>query len=400
MSKKLFHRPFGLYLLGVLVVALTVTSLSLLTFTKSGHSFAQVPKLAISPNRASPGSTVTVTGFEYPANTKMEIYFQNRAYGVTRAVTNAGGFFTSSLKLPKTYTGGSPYVYAASGDKMTKMQLSFAKPSLVMTDASNATDASSGSSGLASLVGKGFSANAPVHLALLKGKSSLNVGNVATDSEGNFTFQMHISDIPPDRASILRATGVDQNATIQLRRPPTIRLTRTAGQVGTGTTVIGDNFWGREIVDVLFDRTRVAIARANWRGHFVINFRVPPGPLGFNRVSARGRRSRRLVYTTFRLFVLPPFAFLRPGDYGAPGERITAIGIRFTRRGRVELLLIRSKPTHSAVGTLLGHTTASSDGIVRITFSVPHSVSPGHGYSVLLIDMASGNSTSIPFYIR
>src|ERR1700753_3278581 len=108
MVKKPLKRPLWIGFVGVVVVFMM---LLLFGYVSSNQSSAQEAKLSIGPNPVSPGSVVMVTGFKYAAAKKVDVYFQSRANGVVRTVTNVGGFFNVALRLSKKYIDGPSYVY-------------------------------------------------------------------------------------------------------------------------------------------------------------------------------------------------------------------------------------------------------------------------------------------------
>lgn len=74
---------------------------------------ASFPIIQITPGQAGPGDTITVEGFNYPANTEIELYFEKtREFRISDLIetvtTDEDGYFSTELVVIETWTGGDP----------------------------------------------------------------------------------------------------------------------------------------------------------------------------------------------------------------------------------------------------------------------------------------------------
>jgi LysM repeat protein len=74
---------------------------------------ASFPIVRITPGQAGPGDTITVEGFNYPANTEIELYFEKRSeFRISDLIdtveSDENGYFSAELEVIDEWTGGDP----------------------------------------------------------------------------------------------------------------------------------------------------------------------------------------------------------------------------------------------------------------------------------------------------
>ncbi len=115
----------------VLVPVVIVIHPGISAHASGGGGGGGSPSASINPTQGSPGITVNINGFNYQPNVKVNVYFQTKSNGVVTAVTDAGGFFYTSLTVPDTYTPGTHYyVHINSLSFSESVLFTFTKPSL------------------------------------------------------------------------------------------------------------------------------------------------------------------------------------------------------------------------------------------------------------------------------
>src|SRR5437870_3329164 len=171
--------PAGLLLSGLLVV-----------FAVAGafvFHLGTMPKVntstALWPAVASPGSMILATGKGFPAQERVQVYFQTPDRGTVNTLTNADGSFSVPLTIPSAYIPGTQYyVYVNSDAYSTKMLFNFAKLGISLTDLS--TQPVYGSP--TSFTGTGFKPNEKVNLDWSYSMGSpVNAGTVLAGSDGS-----------------------------------------------------------------------------------------------------------------------------------------------------------------------------------------------------------------------
>jgi hypothetical protein len=113
MLQRFFHhkRALALFISGLLVLLL-VPALLLVhpgSPAKASGGGGGTPSASIFPTQGSPGITISINGFNYPANVNVKIFFQTKSNGVVTAVTDQFGSFFTALTIPSTYTPGIRY---------------------------------------------------------------------------------------------------------------------------------------------------------------------------------------------------------------------------------------------------------------------------------------------------
>jgi hypothetical protein len=385
MVKKLSRRLLLISIVGITVIFGTL----LFHFVDTGSTFVQKAELSIGPDPANPGTTITVTGFNYPANQTVEVYFQNRLNGIVRTLTNASGSFNASLTLPREYIDGRSFVYTACGETITKRVLRFIKPSLTLTPTNsmilnNHPDAQ--------FKGEGFVANERVDLALTVNNKTTRLGNAVTDDQGRFTYALATRNISFDSTASLTTTDTSRQVTIPLALHPSIQTNPLAGHIGSTINIFGSGFGRSEAVRVLFQDRVVTTVGTNHNGAFHTSFHVPryaQVSYYYNSIHVYGIRTRAGASSSFQVL---PLVDLRP-DTGSPGQSILAIGSQFTPNGPISIHMIDPDHNASDVGIPLRFIAATSGGIFRTYFKIPNNAQINKTYSVLFIDEGSGVSS-------
>lgn len=405
MFKKLASRLLKSSI-GIVIVAYILV---LIIFFPGNATHVQVQrnaKLSLTANPASPGATIIVNGFEYPATEKVEIYFQDKANGVVSTTTNAGGFFNAPLTLPKKYIDGIAYVYATTRGSRTKVQLRFVKPTLVYTPPPKqihiqAKNASFAAPAHASFQGTGFIANGFVSFVLQHGNTTVETGVQRTDSQGHLALTFALPDMPfesQDRLLVKTSAG-QALASIDVRYFPRIQLSTFAGTANNRLSIFGRGFKRREEVAIEFQGIVMGTITANRYGNFVASFIIPPWAKAssyYDNVQAIGRESRVWVSDSFQ--VLPSVSL--DVSTGLPGQQVIVRGSQFTTNKPVQVLLFPPNQGASSVGTSLKNANVSSYGTFTERFTIPRDVQRNKVYSILYIDVASGLNTITYFKVE
>ncbi|GHO82753.1 hypothetical protein [Dictyobacter formicarum] len=422
--KNTHHRSLWVGLIGVVIV---VVVLLLFGYASRSHYSAPGATLSVGPNPASPGTTVMVTGFQYAAAKKVEVYFQNRANGVVSTVTTGGGFFNVALQLPRHYVDGLSYVYAVSDSTTTRAPLHFARPSVTYAavKASQQTNPDLQSSVL--VRGTGFLTNEPVTFEFRNEATAIQTGKLTTDGNGTFTLPLSTADTPyQGNASLTVRDTLHQPAwTIPIWLTPQIHIRPTSGPVGTRVHIRGTGFQRHEEVRISFQGIFVAWAYTNRVGKFSTAFQVPHAATltsptderqasGFASLSpalqipngatltpstddvrAVGMSSGAVATASFQV---QPSVFLDP-PFARPNQWVSTRGSQFSPNGTVEILFADPDTSASSVGIPVSTLTASSTGLISTSFQVPAIAVDGRRYNIVYIDEATGVSVTAPIFV-
>ncbi|GCF10085.1 hypothetical protein [Dictyobacter arantiisoli] len=396
MLKNIRRLSLGIFLAGTSLGALT--ALLMLFFAGGTHTHTQHVRLAIGQNPAIPGSTVMVTGFDYTAAKKVEVYFQDRSNGIVRATTNAGGFFNTQLTLPKHYISGPAYVYVVSDNTTTKTPLNFVKTALKYVPA-HPVGPRANLHMPHVFHGMGFLAHEAVRLTLRNGANTASIPAVQTDDQGHFSVSLGNLDIPFNAHTTLLATdSANKQVVVDVPNPPAILLYPSDGRVGSTLSVGGVGFAAYEAVKVFIQNKIIAVAVANKSGQFFTSFQVPPyASINYylNSIKAVGIKSHASASTSFQV---QPSANLQP-KVSVPNQPIKARGSQFTPSGQVQVLLFDPGQSASSAGIPVGILTASKYGTINSSLITPNIPAGSKNYKLVFIDETTGVSTSSPILI-
>jgi hypothetical protein len=348
------------------------------------------PRLILGPNPASPGSVVTVSGFDFPRSQPVKVYFQDPSHGVVNAATNDGGFFNAGMKLPDHINGGSR-VYAVSGSVTSFIPLQVMKPSLMAVNNPLSQD------GTDVINGKGFLANSLVTLALSHGSSRINEGSVKADRLGQISSNIALPDMFLGTQSTLVASDTAHNtAFFTISKDPPIRVSPRAAHIGTSVTVSGRLFAKNEPITVYLQGEVVATGETSPSGRFQVSFNVPADAVrGTDTVTVKGATgdsgtATLTVNANSHLLVAPPS--------GAPGSTIHITGGSFVPGHTVNIVL-EGATNNSSAPMSMGTATAQSDGTINVYKQVPSNAAPGH-YEIVAEDPVTGTMSSTSFNVR
>lgn len=280
------------------------------------------PYADVNPTSGPAGTTVIVTGGDFPANRPVYLYLG----GVVQAsqlsgppqryasgITNNDGDYRLSFVMPATWPDGSPieagdlFVHVAT-DNFTHeasdlFEFQVAAPSGEPT--LNVNPSSGGPDTPVTLSGSGFPANTRInaHLARVVSAASSGepetYGSTMTDAQGNFSFAITIprewrgTDDEIDTGTLMVLVATDNFAVqasasfdyfVEVPRP-TINLAPAVGGAGTAIAVRGDGFpadtpislylgaFGEQIGDR--DSQRYASTVTDGDGRYQLAFTLP-----------------------------------------------------------------------------------------------------------------------------
>lgn len=407
MLQRIFPRKWALMLfISGLLVLLLVPAVIFIhpgTAARASGGGGGTPAVNIFPTTASPGTQINVSGFNYPSNVTVKVFFQTTSNGVVTVVTDQGGFFFTPLAIPTTYVPGTKYfVHVNSSTFSVKILFTFTKPSISISGEYGPRP-TFGSQ--AQVNGSGFAANETVDLTWDFGALGKKKAGVASgDNNGFFFTTLNMPSIPFGIQAHLIATGLISgvSASTPVTETPAVIPSPAAGTVGTTVSLIGGGFGSNEGVKILFQGKLVASPGTNVNGAFKASFVVPDtAKIGFqfNDIVASGKTSGVGASATF---VVEPSLSISPNQ-GSSGTLITVRGGHFTPNGFATILWIfpgTGGSGGSGGGQLfLTNVQISANGTFNTTITAPGGLVAGHANFVQAIDDASGGSNQVKFFV-
>ena len=401
-AKHLIWLFSGLLIL-VLVPAIILVHPGRPAHASGGGGGGGSPTSSIFPTQGGPGTVINVNGFNYPPNVNVTIYFQTKANGTVTAVTDPGGFFSTFIPAPASYTPGTHYyVHVNSTVLMEQFLFTFTKPSItVFAEVGYQQKPIYGAQ--AAVNGSGFSANETVDLTWDLGTlGTIKAGIAATDSSGFFFNNLLMPSLPFGVQAHMVAHGriSGLTASFLVNEAPAIYANPTQGIIGTAVSLNGGGFGSNENVKVLFQGILVANAHTNAKGFFTSSFAVPTtAKIGFqnNGIIASGKTSGVAANTFFNV---EPNVSIQPNT-GTSGTLITVHGAHFTPNGFVQILWVFPNGGGSGGSggntVFIGFANVSSHGTFSTTVTAPAGLISGQKYFVLVIDEQSSGSNQAVF---
>lgn len=408
MLQRIFprKRALMLFIFGLLVLLLVpaVVFIHPKTAAQASGGGGGTPIVNIFPTTASPGTQINVSGFNYPSNVTVKVFFQTISNGVVTVVTDQGGSFFTPLTLPSTYVPGTKYfVHVNSSTFSVKVLFTFTKPSLAIFG-EYSQEPAFGSP--AQVRGSGFAANETVDLTWDFGAlGQKKAGVAASDNSGFFFTTLNMPSIPFGTQAHLLAKGriSGVSASTLVNEIPAVILSPNAGTIGTTVSLIGGGFGSNEGVKILFQGKLVASPGTNVNGAFKASFIVPAtAKIGFqfNDIVASGKTSGVGASATF---TVEPNLSISPNQ-GPSGTLIQVRGSHFTPNGFATILWIfpgTGGSGGSGGGQLfLTNVQVSANGTFNVTVTAPGGLVAGHTNFVQAIDDTTGASNQVKFFAQ
>ena len=259
----------------------------------SGVALAATPAIVLSAPSGTVGSSLTVTGTEFTANTTGNVIFGfgssfATSYPVTLA-TNVGGNFSISSTVP-TVPGGTYTISATVG--------STANSSFTVTPMITLTPSSVHTRDSVSVSGTGFTVGLNATITL----DTVTVATVATNTDGTFSVPFVIPSTVHGTHTVAASTGTP-SASAPLSLTPSAGVSPISGQVGSTTSVSGEGFGGNSAIVISFDTISIAQATTDANGSFSTTITVPPSAGGTHTITASippsvGVESAAAVFTS------------------------------------------------------------------------------------------------------
>jgi hypothetical protein len=340
--------------------------------------------ILLTPNTASPGSTIIVNGGGFTPGETVNVYFQNTANGIVSATVDTTGAFTVSLTVTTKYKAGTNYfVYAIGTTGTDKAKAPFFFVPVAFYSAYYYLSYGT----LTTLYGQGFAVNEKVNLYwnyLQAGQ--LKVGTATAGSDGTFSMTLTVPSDPNLGYVSIAAIGSTSKlkATGSVYEYPNIVLTPSSGPAGTKVKVSGGGYDSAEAVTVFYQGASVATATTSVSGAFAAAFVVPTTTsIGYTTVQATGGTSGVTVYATF---TVTPTLVITPTT-GPAGTTITVTGKHYSSSSSVYLYWYDpSTGNYSSLGSV----TTTSTGTFKTTITAPANLTSGNTYYVQGYDGPTG----------
>jgi hypothetical protein len=341
-----------------IVLVLCLVSLALPT----APARAQDTRINLSPNDGVPGEEITVYGYNFTAEARVYVYYDDERVTLERIETNDDGDFEVDIIIPESYTG-THEVYAEDEDDIYAYEYFDVEPGLTV-------DPEEGPVGTeVTIEGHGFEEEEEdIEVRYyLDGNYTTLAENIEADEDGwwEVSFEIPVSDQGNHE---IDAQGDDSSfaevhdTTFEVM--PSLSLDKYSGSPGESITMTGDGFVANERdITILFDGEAVETEiRADETGSWNGTFEVPDLARGTYDVVAEGEYTDKEDLDELNFDIGPGLA-LSPSQ-GHVGTSLTVTGGGFATNQNI---IVRYDGTHNLTAR------SNSNGSFTVTFAVPES---------------------------
>jgi len=324
-----------------------------------------------------PGDAVTVTGSNFTAGEKVDIYFGTiwRA----EATVTTGRSFVAVIDVPNTYRG----IHTIRAEVSATI---YAETNFTVQSGLTASPESGQVGDIVTVVGRGYGQNETGIELYFGGQRVAADKDIEADADG---FWSESFTIPP---SVRGTHKIDTSPTATRHATftvgPGISLDPTSGSPGQSITVTGGGFVaGESPIKILFDGEELETGiEAGNRGQWEESFDVPEMPAGEYEVTAEGHQTKNVPARTFNIV---PGIDLSP-DEGHVGMNVTATGMGFAANAQISIFYDDIEVPAEFMTTT---NTTNEKGTFEAILAVPES---RHGPRQVTAEDGEGNETEVP----
>ena len=325
-----------------------------------GVTFSINPKITLSANEITVGSTIIVSGIGFASYKTIQVLIDNLPISGTIISDSSGKFTGFNLKIPEI-TGGTHTVIASDSLNNTAKNDFSVSPSISINPDNGAVGTN------VTITGNGFSSvtDNPITITYNGIVVTTNPELVTAGGNGNFgaTFK-----IPSGTGSAGIITASDRFSTLStnFNSAANITVNPLSGHVGTTITASGIGFKNNAAIKITYDTTEVGTTTTDADGKFTTTFSVPDSATGKHQITITDQ-----VSTLKSVFSVTPEVKTNISS-GSVGQDISASGTGFTASSNITVNYDNNQVTTTAT---------DKNGTFTVTFKVPASESGNHQFT-------------------
>jgi hypothetical protein len=329
--------------------------------SSGGVSYTVAATMTLSATTGAVGSSFTVTGSGFAANTTPSFLIDGTVVNVG-AVTDATGKFTNATVIIPSIAGG-PHTLTVQDTAGHVLTQTFTVTSTMsINPTSGPVDTS------VTVTGAGFLASKPISITY--DSASVNTGPVTftSDSKGSFSTTFKI----PAGASgvhVIKASDGTNSGTANFTTSLTAGINVTSGPVGTSVTANGTGFKGNTAVTIIYNGIQNATATTDGKGNLATTFTIKPTPTGSHvLVLTDGTNTKSFDFT------VSPTATID----SAKGNIGSSINVSGSGYGATQAVTVKYDNSQIA--------TSSTDAAGTFTIAFKAPVSKGGAHTITVSD--------------
>src|SRR3989475_788425 len=358
----------------------------------------RITAISLNPTSGPVGTTVTVSGSGFAANSGITISYDGVAMTTNPGTitTDSTGAFSGSIIVPLSSAAGAHTVKATDASNhpaSASFTVTTGTPAAAIT--LNPTSGPTGTT--VNISGSNFAANSGITISYDNAGIATTPTTITTTSTGSFTGSITIPSSSAAGTHTVKATDGSANSasasfTVTTGTiTPTISLNPSSGPVGTTVTVSGSGFASNSGISITYGGTAIitnpTTITTDSTGSFAGSITVPPSSLGTHTVKATDASSN----SASAQFTVTPAISLSPTS-GSAGTSVTVTGNSFSPSSHVTISFDGTR-----VSTTPGKIKTDGSGKFSASFTVPTSSAAGP-HTVKATDALS-NSASAQFTV-
>ena len=325
-----------------------------------GVTFSINPKITLSPNEITVGSTIIVSGIGFAPSKTIYVLFDNLPISGKTTSDSSGKFTGFNLKIPEL-TGGTHIVIAKDSLDNTGKNDFSVSPSISI----NPDHGTIGTN--ITITGNGFISvtDNPITITYNGIAITTNPESLTADSNGNFGATFKIPS-GAGSAGIIIANDRFSTLSTNFNNTATITVNPLSGHVGTTITASGIGFMNNTAIKITYDNTDVGTATTDADGKFTTTFSVLDSTTGKHQINITDQ-----VSSLKSVFSVTPEVKTNISS-GSVGQDVSASGTGFAASNNITVNYDDNQITTTAT---------DKNGTFTVTFKVPASESGNHQFT-------------------
>ena len=330
------------------------------TGSTPGVTFSIKPKITLSLNEVTVGSTLVVSGIGFASSKTISVVIDNRPVSGTTTSDLSGKFTGFNLKIPELIGGTHTVTANDSLDNTAKNDFSV-KPSISIDPDHGAVGTN------VTVTGNGFRSitDNPITITYNEIAVTTSPEIVTVGVNGNFGATFKIPSGTGSAGTITVSDRFDK-LTINFNSTATINVNPLSGNIGTEITASGIGFRSKAVIKISYDNIEVGTTTADADGKFTTTFKALASATGTHQITITDQ-----VSTLKSAFSVTPEVKTSLTN-GSVGQDVSASGTGFAASSSITV-----KYDIDQVAT----TTTDENGSFTVTFKVPASEGGSHRFT-------------------
>ena len=329
--------------------------------------FSVTSSISLYPQTGVIGSTVSVSGSGFAANSLITIKFDGTNQNTSPAVitTGSNGSFSATFVFPTSAIGSHTVASVDASSNSASAAFTVIPPSITLVPTSGLQGSS------VTVSGSNFLPNSTVTLTFAGASVATSPYPIIVSGAGSFSASFTVPSSSPGGKTVTATDASNNSASATYTVAiPTVSLNPSSGSVGTTVTVSGSSFLPNSALTITYDGTTVATATSTGSGAIPsgVTFTVTASVFGSHTVRVVDANGNAAT-ATFSVVASINFTPVT----GPVGTSVTISG-----QGFAASLTITVKFNGATVTTSPTTVTTDNTGsFSSVTFIVPSSSSGG-----------------------